>query len=135
MSVKEAVSLVLQASSIGTGGEVFTLDMGEQIRIQDLARNLITLSGLKPEKDIPIKYIGLRPGEKLYEETLHDIEKGKTTKYEKIYITQPNDFDPIKLRRQLKRLEQYVKIRDEHKIIDLIREIVPSYTYSNINNK
>ena len=128
MSVKEAVSLVLQASSIGTGGEVFTLDMGEQIRIQDLARNLIALSGLKPEIDIPIKYIGLRPGEKLYEETLHDTEKGKTTKYEKIFITQPNNFDPYKLRKQLRELKECVKLRDDRKIIDLICEIVPSYT-------
>lgn len=134
MSVKEAVSLVLQASSIGTGGEVFTLDMGEQIKIQDLARNLIALSGLKPEIDIPIKYIGLRPGEKLYEETLHDSEKGRTTKYEKIFITQPNDFDPYKLRKQLRKLKECVKLRDDRKIIDLIREIVPSYTYSGRNN-
>lgn len=128
MSDKEAVQLVLQASAMGKGGEIFILDMGEQIKIIDLAKNLITLSGLKPEKDIAIKYIGLRPGEKLFEETLHEIEKNSTTKHDKIYITKPNDFDPLKLRIQVKRLEELIKLRDENKITKMLQEIVPAYT-------
>lgn len=128
MSVKEAVELLLQASSMGNGGEVFILDMGEQIKIIDLAKNLITLSGLKPERDIPIKYIGLRPGEKLFEEIHHNVEKNNTTKHDKIYITKPNDFDSRKLRKQIKKLEELIKLRDENKIIEALREIVPSYS-------
>lgn len=127
MSVHEATRLVLQAGAIGKGGEIFILDMGEQIKIVDLARNLIVLSGLKPEKDIPIKFIGLRPGEKLREETLHDAERDKITKHNKIYIAQPNDFDSRKLRSQIKELEELIKIRDEREIVKKIGEIVPSF--------
>jgi len=127
MSVYEAVRLVLQAGVIGKGGEIFILDMGEQIKIIDLARNLIALSGLRPEKDIAIKFIGLRPGEKLREETLHDTERDKVTKYDKIYITQPNNFDSRKLRSQIRELEKLIKIRNEQKIIRKIQEIVPSF--------
>ncbi|MDP8253930.1 MAG: nucleoside-diphosphate sugar epimerase/dehydratase, partial [Candidatus Kaelpia aquatica] len=130
MSVHEAVRLVLQAGVIGKGGEIFILDMGEQIKIVDLARNLIALSGLKPEKDIAIKFTGLRPGEKLREETLHDAERDKVTKHNKIYITQPNNFDSQKLRSQIKELEELIKIRDERKIVKKIQEIVPSFTSS-----
>ena len=128
MSVHEAVRLVLQAGAIGKGGEIFILDMGEQIKIVDLAKNLITLSGFKPEKDIPIKFTGLRPGEKLREETLHDAERDKVTKHNKIYITQPNNFDSRKLRSQIKKIERLIKIRDEQEIIKKIQEIVPSFT-------
>jgi len=128
MSDREAVELVLQASTMGKGGEIFILDMGEQIKIIDLAKNLITLSGLKPEKDIPIKYIGLRPGEKLFEETLHDVEKNMTTKHDKIFITKPNHFDPYKLRKQVKKLEELIKFKDKNKIVEMLQEIVPTYT-------
>ncbi len=127
MSVYEAVRLVLQAGVIGKGGEIFILDMGEQIKIVDLARNLITLSGLKPDKDIAIKFIGLRPGEKLREETLHNSEKDKVTKHNKIYITQPNNFDSRKLRVQIRELEKLAKVRNDQAIIKKIREIVPSF--------
>ena len=127
MSVNEATRLVLQAGAIGKGGEIFILDMGEQIKIIDLANNLIALSGLKPKRDILIKFIGLRLGEKLREETLHDAERDKVTKHNKIYITQPVSFDSRKLRCQIKELEELVKIRDERKIVKKIQEIVPSF--------
>ena len=127
MSVNEATRLVLQAGAIGKGGEIFILDMGEQIKIIDLANNLIALSGLKPKRDILIKFIGLRLGEKLREETLHDTERDKVTKHNKIYITQPVSFDSRKLRCQIKELEELVKIRDERKIVKKIQEIVPSF--------
>ena len=126
MSVKEAVSLVLQAGAIGKGGEIFILDMGEQIKIIDIAKNLIALSGLKLDKDILIDFIGLRPGEKLSEEILLNIEKDKVTKHDKIYITQPSDFDSAKLHRQIKELEQLSTIMDKDKIISKIKEIIYS---------
>lgn len=125
MSVNEAAQLVLQAGAIGCGGEIFILDMGEQIKIVDLARNLIALSGLKPD-DVPIKFIGLRPGEKLSEEMFFDIEKGYTTKHNKIHIVQPNDFDPCRLRFQIKELERLANSLQEDKIIKKICELVPS---------
>ena len=127
MSASEAAQLVLQAGAIGKKGEIFILDMGEQIKILDLARNLITLSGLKLDKDIFIKFIGLRPGEKLYEETLHDIEKDKITKYEKIYIAQANEFESRILRNQVKELERLANMMDTKRILNKIHEIVPSY--------
>jgi FlaA1/EpsC-like NDP-sugar epimerase len=129
MSVNEASQLVLQAGAIGSGGEIFILDMGEQIKIVDLARNLIILSGLKPD-DIPIKFIGLRPGEKLAEEMFFDIEKGYTTKHNKIHIVQPNDFDPRRLRSQIKELERLANSLQDDKIIKKICELVPSCSNS-----
>ncbi len=127
MSTKEAVQLVLQASTLGAGGEIFILDMGEQIKIIDLARDLIALSGFEPDKDIQIEFIGLRPGEKLYEEMLHNIEKDKATKHDRIYVSQANDFNPQKLREQVKELEQLVHVMDSEKLIEKIRTIVPLY--------
>ncbi|MEW6556108.1 MAG: nucleoside-diphosphate sugar epimerase/dehydratase [Elusimicrobiota bacterium] len=127
MSIPEAAQLVLQAGALGTGGEIFILDMGEQIKITDLAENMIALSGLKPGKDIEIKFIGLRPGEKLYEEILLDKEKDKVTKNEKIYISQPEKFDAIKIRKEIKVLERLSALTDEAKIIQKVKEMVPNY--------
>ena len=134
MVASEAAVLVMQAGAIGKGGEILILDMGEQIKILDLAKNLITLSGLKPGDDVEIKFIGLRPGEKMYEETLLDIEHDKATKHNKIYIAQPNSFDPLKLRKDVKTLERLANLMDEVKIIEKIKEMVPSYKPSEINN-
>lgn len=128
MSITEAVQLVLQASASGKGGEIFILDMGEQIKIVDLARNLIVLSGFVPDKDIEIKFTGLRPGEKLYEETLRDSEKDKATKYDKIFIAQPDSFDPRKLRAQIKELERLARIMDVRAMTRKLKEIAPSYS-------
>ncbi|MFA5197604.1 MAG: nucleoside-diphosphate sugar epimerase/dehydratase [Patescibacteria group bacterium] len=127
MSAKEAVQLVLQAGAFGKGGEVFVLDMGEQIKIADLANNLIFLSGLTPGKDIKIDFIGLRPGEKLYEELLLDAEKDKVTKNNKIYINQPKEFNSFTLMRNIRELERLANLMEDEKIIQKIREIVPSY--------
>jgi FlaA1/EpsC-like NDP-sugar epimerase len=127
MSVKEAVQLVLQAAVIGKGGEIFVLDMGEQINITDFAKNLIALSGFKPEKDVAIEYIGLRPGEKLYEEALHDTERDQATRHEKIFVAQPADYDIKKLSRQVKELEKLAGSMQNALIISKLREIVPSY--------
>ena len=130
MSVKEAVQLVLQAGAIGQGGEIFILDMGEQINITDFAKNLIRLSGLEPEKDVAIEFIGLRPGEKLYEEMLHDAERDLTTKHEKIFVAQPEEVDTRKLNRQVKELEHLAKLMNNDAIVKKLGEIVLTYVRS-----
>ncbi|MFH1995667.1 MAG: polysaccharide biosynthesis protein, partial [Candidatus Omnitrophota bacterium] len=127
MSIHEAVQLVLQAASMGKGGEIFVLDMGQQIAIKDLAKDLITLSGFRPERDISICYTGLRPGEKLFEEMFMNVEKDMLTKHNKIYITQPNDFDRTKLRREVKELERLAGSMKDQKIIEKLEELIPSY--------
>ncbi len=124
MSIKEAVLLVLQAGAIGTGGEIFILDMGEQIKIVDLARDLVALSGLELGKDILIEYIGLRPGEKIKEELLLDKDKDKITKHDKIYISQADDFDVVALRKQMKALEGYVNSMDKERVVKKMKEII-----------
>ncbi|MFH1846071.1 MAG: nucleoside-diphosphate sugar epimerase/dehydratase, partial [Candidatus Omnitrophota bacterium] len=127
MTASEAAQLVIQAGAIGRGGEVFILDMGEQIKIVDLARDLITLSGFEPGEDIEIKFTGLRPGEKMHEETLLDVEHDRATKHDKIYIAQPENFDPAHLRRDIKCLERAAHLMDDNRIIRKIKEMVPSY--------
>ena len=92
MSISEAVQLILRAGTIGRQGEIFVLDMGEPIRIQDLARDLIMLSGFA-EDDFEIKYIGPRPGEKLVEEILIDEEKARSTEFKKVFIAPPIEVD------------------------------------------
>ena len=133
MSVGEAAQLVIQAGAFGKGGEIFVLDMGEPIKIIDLAKDLIILSGLDLNRDISIEFIGLRPGEKLYEEPLHDMEYDMATKHDKIFITQPNNFDMLKLRKDIKQLERFANIMAEEKIIEKIKDIVSSYSSSNSN--
>ena len=128
MSIMEAVQLVLQAGEIGNSGEIMVLDMGEQINIADFAKNLIRLSGFTPDKDVMIEYIGLRPGEKMYEETLHDTEKDMATKHEKIFVTNPADFDIKHLNKQIKILKKLARLMDNQKIREKIKSIVPSYT-------
>ena len=98
MTIPEAVSLVLQAGAYAKGGEIFVLDMGDPVRIDDLARNMIRLSGFEPDVDIPIVYTGLRPGEKLYEELLLQEEGMERTQNEMIYIGHPLAFDESELR-------------------------------------
>jgi len=127
MTAQEAAQLVLQAGAMGKGGEIFILDMGEQIKIADLARNLIILSGLKPDEDIEIKYIGLRPGEKMYEELLLDKEHDKVTQNDKIYIAQPDSFDQKKLQRDISALERLAVLMDKDRILDKLKEMVPGY--------
>lgn len=131
MTVNEAAQLVIQAGSMGKGGEIFILDMGEQIKIGDLAKNLITLSGLEPGEDIEIVFTGLRPGEKMYEETLLDIEHDKATKHEKIFIAQPDEFDNLQLQKDIKTLERLSRLMDEDKIVDKMKRMVPRYSPSN----
>jgi FlaA1/EpsC-like NDP-sugar epimerase len=132
MSIAESASLVLQAGALGSGGEIFILDMGEPIRVVDLAKNLIALSGLTLGKDIAIEFIGLRPGEKAYEEMLHNIESDAVTKHDKIYIAQSADYDPARLRKRIREMARSAKLGDEEKIIHLISELVTTYKPSRL---
>jgi FlaA1/EpsC-like NDP-sugar epimerase len=124
MSVNEAALLVLQAGAIGKGGELFILDMGEQIKMLDIAKNLVALSGLTINKDIDIKFIGLRPGEKLSEELLLDKEKDKVTKHQKIYVSQSGEFNSVKLNSQIKELARLANMMDDVRIVSKMKELV-----------
>ena len=127
MTIPEAVSLVLQAGTYAKGGEIFVLDMGEPVKIDTLARNLIKLSGLKPDVDIQISYTGLRPGEKLFEEKLMEEEGLKTTPNQLIHIGCPIPFDTEVFLRQLEALMEISYGMDELAIRGLLREMVATY--------
>ena len=126
MTIPEAVSLVLQAGAYARGGEIFVLNMGEPVKILDLATNLIKLSGYKPGEDIEIKFTGLRPGEKMYEELLMNEEGLKETANKMIFIGKPIEFDEDELRRQLDILEQEA-VDEEGNIREEVKKIVPTY--------
>jgi FlaA1/EpsC-like NDP-sugar epimerase len=130
MTIPEAVALVLQAATMGKGGEIFVLDMGEPINIVDLARNLIQLSGLEPEKDIPIIFTRLRPGEKLFEELQLNGEGIKPTAHEKIRVLDGGRVDLGQVRNWLDELAVFVDSNNVHGLITKLREIVPEYTPS-----
>ena len=130
MTIPEAVSLVLQAMSGAKGGEIFVLDMGEPVKIYDMAVKLIKLSGLEPDVDIQIKVTGLRPGEKLYEELLMAEEGLTETKHDKIHVARPSDIDMEKLEAKLAKLQHLLdNTNNEQKdeIKDVISEVVPTY--------
>ena len=126
MTIPEAVSLVLQAGTYAKGGEIFVLDMGSPMKIDTLARNLIKLSGLKPDVDIQIQYTGLRPGEKLYEEKLMEEEGMKTTPNQLIHIGCPIAFDTEEFLGQMQLLMKKCYANDEN-IRELVRTIVTTY--------
>lgn len=130
MTIPEAVSLVLQAGAYAKGGEIFIFDMGEPVKIVDLAKNMIRLSGYVPGDDIEIKFVGLRPGEKLYEELLMKEEGLQDTANHLIHIGKPIDFDEDKFEQQLKQLEEAVK-KDEDGVRKLVKQIVPTYQPKN----
>lgn len=126
MTIPEAVSLVLQAGAYAKGGEIFVLDMGEPVKIADLARNLILLSGHKPGEDIQIIYTGLRPGEKLYEEMLMHEEGLQDTENKLIHIGKPIKMDEDHFMMQLENLKDYV-VQEPTDIRNWVKEIVPTY--------
>jgi len=132
MTIPEAVSLVLQAGAYAKGGEIFVLDMGEPVRILDLAENLIKLSGYKVGEDIKIEFTGLRPGEKLYEEMLMDEEGLQDTQNKMIHIGKPIDVDEDKFFKDLERLNIASK-NESADIRDIVRDIVTTYK-PNIND-
>ena len=126
MTIPEAVSLVLQAAYYAKGGEIFVLDMGDPVKIDDMARNLIRLSGYTPDVDIMIEYTGLRPGEKLYEELLMNEEGLQNTQNELIYIGKPIEMDDEWFKEKLKELDEASRHEDEH-MKEIVAEIVPTY--------
>lgn len=127
MTIPEAVSLVLEAGAIAKGGEIFVLNMGEPVKILDLAKNLISLSGLEPDVDIKIEFTGLRPGEKLYEEILMDEEGLRETVKEKIYVGQPIEIDEGEFFDRLRRLHDVIDGEDEDEVRYIMKELVPTY--------
>lgn len=131
MTIPEAVSLVLQAMSGANGGEIFVLDMGEPVKIYDMALNLIKLSGLEPNVDIQIKITGLRPGEKLYEELLMAEEGLTQTKHDKIYIAEPMDIDMKKIENKLNILDKLLvdgtNNEQKEKIRKAMKDVVPTF--------
>ena len=126
MTIPEAVSLVLQAGAYARGGEIFVLDMGEPVRIDDMARNLIRLSGYEPDVDIPIVYTGLRPGEKMFEECLKEEEGLQKTANDLIFIGKPIDFDRDEFFEQLADLKK-TAYEDDPQMKLVVEKLVPSY--------
>jgi FlaA1/EpsC-like NDP-sugar epimerase len=126
MTIQEAVSLVLQAGVYARGGEIFVLDMGQPVRIDDMARNLIKLSGYVPDQDIKIVYTGLRPGEKLYEELLMDEEGMEETANRQIFIGKPIEMDDERFMEQLSELERW-SVTERDDIRALISQVVETY--------
>ena len=128
MTIPEAVSLVLQASYYATGGEIFVLDMGDPVKIDDMARNLIRLSGYRPDVDIKIVYTGLRPGEKLFEELLMDEEGMRETQNKLIHIGRPIEMDDGWFEERLRELDEASRSESDE-ICLLVSRIVPTYKY------
>ncbi len=126
MTIPEAVQLVIQAGAMAKGGEIFILDMGEPVKIVDLARDLIRLSGLEPDVDIEIKFTGLRPGEKLYEELLLEEEGLTATYHEKIYIGKPISIDLDELKKELETL-RFIATGSGEGVIRFVQHLVPTY--------
>lgn len=128
MTIPEAVQLVLQAGAMAQGGEVFVLDMGEPVKIKDLAYNLIKLSGFEPNVDIEITYTGLRPGEKLYEELLISSYKDQIkTSNDKIFIEKPTEINEVELSGCIEELKRAAHEMDIYKEIEIIEKLVPTY--------
>ncbi len=134
MTIPEAVSLVLQAAYYATGGEIFILEMGDPVKIDDMARNLIRLSGFTPDVDIPIVYTGLRPGEKLYEELLMGEEGIQETANRKIHIGKPIEMDDAWFMDKLRELDEASRAESDD-IRRLVSEVVPTYHYQNTRQK
>ena len=126
MTIPEAVSLVLQAGTYAWGGEIFVLDMGEAVKIDTLARNLIRLSGYEPDVDIKLEYTGLRPGEKLFEEKLMAEEGIKKTDNKLIHIGKPIPFDTVTFLHQLEELAEASYENSEH-IVEMVEQIVSTF--------
>lgn len=130
MTIPEAVSLVLQAMTYAQGGEIFVLDMGEPVKIYDMAVKLIKLSGLEPNVDIQIKVTGLRPGEKLYEELLMAEEGLEQTKHDKIYVAEPMNIDMNMIEEKLSELDELLQNAtndQKDKIKAVIKDVVPTF--------
>jgi FlaA1/EpsC-like NDP-sugar epimerase len=129
MTIPEAVQLVIQAATMAQGGEIFVLDMGEPVKIVDLARDMIMLSGFKPDVDIKIEFIGLRPGEKLYEELHLSDEDVDRTSHDKIFVLKNDNCDDVEwFRRELEGLRSMLLQCSDAKVVSALRQVVPNYS-------
>jgi len=131
MTIPEACQLVLAASAISNGGEIFIFDMGKSVKIIDLAKKMIRLSGLELGKDIQIKYTGLRPGEKLFEELLNDQENTLSTQHPQIMIAKVKEYDNEIVKREITELVKLFKEQDNFSIVKKMKKIVPEYKSKN----
>lgn len=132
MTIPEAVQLVIQAGSMANGGEVFVLDMGEPVKISDLAKDLIRLSGFEPNEDIKIKYIGIRPGEKLYEELLTNEEGTTSTRHERIFVAKPNGINVPLLNEFTETISNhFVNYSNSMLLIDYLGKLIPNFNPQN----
>ncbi len=131
MTIPEAAQLVLEASAMGNGGEIFAFDMGESVRIADLAKKMVQLSGLEPGRDIEIRFTGLRPGEKLYEEVLSDKENTLATHHPKIVVAQVRQTDFDQVSKQVEELVLLFDKQDNQSIVAKVKTMVPEYVSNN----
>ena len=131
MTIPEACELVLQAGTMGGGGEIYVFDMGEPVKILDLARRMIKLSGYTPDEDIKIKFIGLRPGEKLYEELLSDNATTVPTHHQKIMISKDPTIEFVEVELLCKQIIKSAVKRDKIQVVTLLKEIVPEFISNN----
>ena len=131
MTIPEASCLVLEAATLGSGGEIFCFDMGQPVKIADLAKNMIRLAGFEPGKDIEITYTGLRPGEKLYEELLNQKETTIPTKHKKILVAKVREYDYQEVAEQIEALIQLAKTGKVFPTVKLMKQIVPEFKSKN----
>ena len=131
MTIREACQLVLEASSMGNGGEIFVFDMGKSMKIIDLAHKMIQLAGLEVDKDISIKIVGLRPGEKMYEETLNNSEETSKTHHPKIQIGKVAQVNLEELNKIIENLNSLISLQKNDEIIMLMKQIIPEYKSNN----
>ena len=132
MTTEEAVQLLLQACAMGGGGEIFVLNMGDPVKVADIARNLILLSGLEPDKDIKIIFTGLRPGEKLYEELFRAGDVRRDTGHPDIFAAMPEEADLAIMRGKIKELQELCSRPDTVPLLDVMRRLVPSYQSASV---
>jgi len=131
MTIPEACRLVLEAGSMGNGGEIFVFDMGESVKIVDLAKRMIRLSGLELDKDIRIEFTGLRPGEKLYEELLNKEENTKATHHHKIMIANIRKYEQELVDKTVIQLKEALKLQDSYLLVKILKSIIPEYKSEN----
>ena len=134
MTISEASQLIMQAAVLGSGGEIYVLDMGEPVKITYLAEQLIRLSGKEPGKDIQIVYTGLRPGEKLFEELFHELEPYEQTQHEKIFLAHPRQADWAELSSELHRAEQATTRYDTETLLKSLLLLVPELAKTSIGD-
>jgi FlaA1/EpsC-like NDP-sugar epimerase len=127
MTIPEACQLVLEAGAMGKGGEVFIFDMGELVKIHDLAKRMIRLSGLEPNRDIEIVFTGLREGEKLFEELLNKTENTIPTHYEKILIAKVQECEYVETSKLIDLFYDLINDKNELKMVALMKELVPEF--------